>query len=131
MGHWLLIFIRNKGSIIFFDSFGFKPSFYGGKIEEFCLLYTRVRIGTQSQIQHSESLVCGCYCIYVGYYLCKGAGIDQILKLFTKRFKRKNDAIVENFTYKILGLKQTCSKMLCSSISFHTMCRRSCYCKRD
>lgn len=129
MGHWLLFFVNDRNSIIFFDSFGFDPKFYGGLIDKFSRLYNHVQIATRTQIQHSQSLLCGSYCIFVAFYLCKGKQIDQILKPFTRRNKRKNDAIVENFTFKMLGLKQTCSKMLCSAISFETFCKKYCLCK--
>ena len=70
MGHWILVYI-NKRCLIYFYSFGRSPSHYGGNIEINYHSFTCKRVINKSPKQYKYSLLCGAYCIYVAYQLCR------------------------------------------------------------
>lgn len=133
IGHWLLFYFNN-GKIIFFDSFAKDPLHYGGKILTFYLSYNNRRLALQRPSQNEKSMLCGAYCIFVGYYLCKGYSIDKLVKLISFTNKIKNDRIVEQFLYRLTGGKacnyrDRINISICYSRVFNSFCHGKCHCK--
>ena len=71
--YWVAIFISN-GVRDYFDSFGFEPP-----LEVIEYLKGEERYYTTFQIQKSEDVICGHFCIYVLYRLSNGAHFNDIL----------------------------------------------------
>lgn len=128
IGHWLL-FYGLKGNILFFDSFGKSPEFYGNNIELYAKMYKAKTINN-IQLQSNTSYVCGCYVLYFAYYLFTGRPINLILNKFSKTNRIKNDSLVEDFTMYLGKSVYNCKPGLCPTKMFKTKCRENCTCNQ-
>ena len=126
MGHWILIY-KNNDKHYFFDSFGFHPSIYGGNIASYCNTYNNIQLLLKKPIQSNNSYVCGAYCLYVAYYLCKNISVEKIITRFSKR-NLHNDKIVEKFIMDVSGNQHSCNKNMCGVLTFKTVCKNLCKC---
>ena len=124
IGHWLLIFINEKNTIYFFDSFGNEPQFYGQNISKCFDSYPfRKVIVFSKPIQNEFSMVCGAYVIMFGYLMSKHRKASYIKSKFGRN-SCKNDEIAVNFLYKNIGSGAD----LCPRVVFNRKCNRNCHC---
>lgn len=130
MGHWILFYV-NKKCVIYFDSFGNPSSFYGGNIDKYYNTFPCKRILTTYPVQYKYSLLCGGYCIYIAYNLCRNIRPCNILLTLSSRNRQRNDNTIENFLFHILGLKDICNKYFCGTKTFQSHCRQTCLCSRN
>ena len=80
MGHWVAFYIKDY-NLIFIDSFGMTPEFYGWDINDFYALYPGCRSKMLNKpIQNEFSYVCGAYCVVMPYLLSKF--FNQAYKIF-------------------------------------------------
>ena len=129
MGHWLLFF-NDGNSLNFFDSFGFHPKMYGGPIAKYFMGHRKAKIVTEHSLQNPASFVCGAYCIYFAYFMCKNLRHCDIISKFDVNNTRKNDKIVEAFVFSLTGDPDCCSKKyICGVLTFNSTCKKYCLCK--
>ena len=96
MGHWILLFFRNK-SLFFFDSFALDPSEYGGSIEYYFYNHNNSKYKmAKYQIQNINSLLCGAYCIYISSMLARNLPLKRIMKIFSRQ-TCQNDKFIQRF----------------------------------
>ena len=127
IGHWLLFYKRNS-CLYFFDSFALNPIAYGGAISKLFYNFPLHKIhGISDQVQSDSSYVCGAYCIFFANLMSNAYAIHRINSIFSKNTE-KNDLIVTNFLYNMIGIKISCSKHFCPSIVFNSRCRKFCCC---
>ena len=97
-GHWLVLFV-NRNSIVYFDSFGFAAEKYSEKLSDFIFALTS-NIGAQLEstpfpVQHTESRICGLYCIFVSSFLAENWKLTDIIQThFAAHSSKENDAKV-------------------------------------
>ena len=94
--HWFLIF-KEPSKIYFIDSFARHPRFY--RIEEKLRTMKKPITFSNEIIQNPFSTVCGEYCLFFAYHLCRNVPIETIYTLFTTDCI-DNDEIVKNFVWK-------------------------------
>jgi hypothetical protein len=76
--HWTCLFI-DKGKSYYFDSYGFEPTV---EVKEYC---KEPRVYSSFEIQQTNEIICGHYCIYVLYRLSNGDEFDDILDELYRR----------------------------------------------
>ena len=128
MGHWILFYIRDY-NLLFFDSFALEPRFYGWDIEEFYEMYPGCKsIMKNRPFQNEFSYVCAAYNIVISYLLSKNYSISRIKSMFTKN-TRKNDSLVSNYMFSLVGVGLSCTQKFCPGIMFGSNCRNYCQCQ--
>lgn len=130
MGHWILLYVK-KHCVIYFDSFGMLPSHYGGNIEKCYHSFNCKRIINKSPIQYKYSLLCGAYCIYVAYHLCRNISYVNILSKISSKNRIKNDIVIEDFLFRVLKMSNICNRRLCGTVTFKSHCRLKCECNNN
>ncbi len=81
--HWLAIWAPSQDKAIFFDSFGKPALFYGIEIDQFLTdNFTEPYGFNNIQLQHSTSDMCGMFCIFFLFYMCKGLSMREIVTKF-------------------------------------------------
>lgn len=84
----------------FFDSFGEQPIYYGEHIDNFLKEMTRdTKFPGEFEslsfpIQSPRSDLCGFYCVFIAYYLCKSYSLDFIINKFTTLQRDFNDSYI-------------------------------------
>ena len=96
--HWVLV-IFFKTQIIFFDSFAKHPSYYG--MDQKIYSIRRHLIVNKMRLQSHHTNVCGQYCIFFSYFLCRGESLENILKHFSRTNFLCNDEAVYKYVQKI------------------------------
>lgn len=95
--HWLLAYIKPKlKTIIWFDSFGHKPEYYGRRLAKWTEGYKLY--SSRKVIQAENSHYCGLFVLYFLYYLSRGVKIEKILQKFSRHL-HSNDCIVSRFAW--------------------------------
>ena len=95
--HWLLIHAKDK-QVYFIDSFGKDPKFY--KLENVPYqIRNEVKFLNKTQLQSSFSNLCGEYCVFFYFNLCRDKFLREILNYFSYDFSR-NDESVKSFMRK-------------------------------
>ena len=90
--HWLLIYVKDIKQVYFIDSFR--------KLEN--VLYqirNEVKFLNKTQLQSSFSNLCGEYCVFFAFNLCRDKSLREILNYFSYDFSR-NDESVKSFMRK-------------------------------
>ena len=97
--HWFLVFVTDE-KIYFFDSFGNHPEYFSIGNE----LYSSERdlIYFPIQLQSSTSSVCGHFCIFFSFFLCRKYNLQKIYRKFSHHYE-KNEELVFNFVNKIFS----------------------------
>ena len=109
IGHYVLFYIQggdlsNHVELIFGDSYGFHPNFYGGKIKEFFNSYPfSSKCLFDHEIQQDTSMVCGIYTIFFSHKLFKNIPLKTIKKYFGCN-KKRNDSLMLCYFRKIMGI---------------------------
>lgn len=99
--HWLAIYIQDKKTIEFFDSYGLSPETYGEDIARFVQKYSRMR-WNKTTLQSVTSNVCGHYCIFFIVKRCQGYCMKAIVRMLSRK---KNDFRMYLFVKKRYGVK--------------------------
>jgi len=97
--HWLAIWAESPDKATFFDSFGKPALFYGMEIDDFLSKhFTQPFDFNNIQLQHPSSDMCGMFCIFFLFYMCKGLSLREIVTKFEypKRLLM-NDRILKKF----------------------------------
>ena len=103
-GQWVIIYFKNTDSVIFFDSFGRDPSnVNNGYILKLYLDKYIVKFN-KFVLQSKFSNVCGCYCLYVAFYLCRSVLFRDMFCMFTKDVDY-NDRLIIQETKRLYILK--------------------------
>ena len=109
IGHYVIFYITGgEGTghvqLIFGDSYGFHPNFYGGKIKEFFNSYPSPSICLfNREVQQETSLVCGIYCIFFGHRLFKNKSLKGIKNYFGCN-KKHNDSLMLKYFHNTIGV---------------------------
>jgi hypothetical protein len=127
-GHWLLLVIKSKNNLLFFDSMGNHPFKYGENIAAFCKNFKNVTLCSRKQLQSSKSIHCGAFCIYFAFKICERYSVTDIIRTFDVNNLEKNDRMVEKFTVALMNGFEKCSDSLCASKTFQTLCEILCTC---
>ena len=78
--HWILIFFNETNdNVEFFDSLGYKPSFYGPDFMIFMKKFSTECYFTPVRIQPINSDLCGQYCCFYAHKRCQGFNMKYIL----------------------------------------------------
>ena len=80
---WLLVVILPQ-EITFFDSFARSPKHYA--MDKYLQKMKRQVVVNEMVLQGPLSNVCGEFCMFFGYFLCRGWRLADILKYFNKDF---------------------------------------------
>ena len=88
--HWVLVVILPH-EFIFFDSFAKSPNHYS--IDKHLRNMKRKIIINRMVLQRPLSNVCGEFCIFFGFFLCRGYRLEDILKYFSKDLSFNEKAV--------------------------------------
>jgi hypothetical protein len=88
--HWVSIFIKDKSSVFYFDSFAKPPI---PIIEQYLSKFKNV-VKNHKCFQSILSQTCAHYCIYFIFYSCKGNKFDNIINSLTNH---NSDVYVQRF----------------------------------
>ena len=95
--HWLLVYVYYD-SVVFIDSFGKHLTFYNLE-NTLYRIKNKLEFLNEIQLQSSYSNLCGEYCTFFAFNLCREKSLTNILNFFTSDFSR-NDASVKKFMNK-------------------------------
>ena len=88
MGHRFVLYNKDY-NILFIDSFGINPKFYGRDIKDFYALYPGCKnMMLKKPIQNEFSYVCGAYCVVTSYFLSKNYTINRFKSVFIKNTRK-------------------------------------------
>ena len=94
-GHWVLIYFVSFDSVLFYDSFGRDPSTVNnGYILQKYLDNYSIKF-SKFVLQSSFSNVCGYYCLYVAFYLCRDVLFNDMFCMFTKDVYYNDGLIIQ------------------------------------
>ena len=95
-GHWVVIYFKNFDDVIFFDSFGRSPTnVNNGRVLKMYLDKYNVKFN-EFVLQSKFSSVCGYYCLYVAFYLCRGVFFfKDMFCMFTKDVDYNDGLIIQ------------------------------------
>ena len=126
-GHWIMFWWSND-RIWFWDSFSFRPEDYGGAISSFYNSFQGQKIlAIKHAIQSDKSYVCGAYCIYFAFKMCRNRFKD--LTNTFGRNRERNDQIVTRFFENLVGIKLECRTLYCPMAMFNQRCKYFCRCE--
>lgn len=124
--HWILLFKpRNGEKMIFFDSFGKSPSDYGNCLREATIYFsTHTSFSgkyarSTKVLQSDEAAVCGIYCIFAAYQLCRNKTINTIENMFSNNRIENDRKICKWFKKYFHGKIINCRKgqhCICSKL---------------
>ena len=115
------MFYIKEYKLLFIDSSGMNPIFYGWDINDFYALYPRRKSMVLSKpVQNEFPYVCGGCCVVIPYLLSKNYTIKRVKSLFTEN-TRKNDAYATGYLYLLVGISLSCK--FCPEIMFVRGCR--------
>lgn len=90
--HWVSLYIDERGSAFYFDSFGMPPR--NSDIIRFMRLHSKKSVYNRKQLQHLSSIKCGRFaCVFV-ISILRGAGFKSIFDKFSNNLKI-NDIVIE------------------------------------
>ena len=96
--HWVLIYINSFPTPpIWFDSIGKKPIEYNIIFDNFLKRNGALYLVNTKRYQHTTSISCGQFCLYVADLLCVGENFSSILKRFDSKNLIKNDKLVDYY----------------------------------
>jgi len=131
VGHYVS-FINLRNKLLFIDSMAEDVDFYGDRIQKFYNNFVGNKsIMYKSAVQSRSSLSCGPHIIFTIYNLLLGKSYTYIYNKYTSN-KRRNDNMVENFTFSLSGYKNNCSRKLCPKLTFEReTCKMRCRCLKN
>ncbi len=98
--HWLAVLFSDRHAAYFFDSYGRALSLQQRPIQTF--IQSQVGIyglaSNPAQLQSESTAVCGQYCLFFAYYVCRNITLDKIVhKLESIRPVLLRDKFVYDF----------------------------------
>lgn len=69
--HWVCVYIASPEWGYFFDSYGFAPSFWDGRLEQFMQRHTNIFSWNTNSFQPLDSDTCGEWCLHAGDSMCR------------------------------------------------------------
>ena len=121
MGHYILL--AHKGNrLLCFDSYGLSVRDYSPYLASYidkCKGTGYKVIEVRKRLQGSASLVCGLYCLYIGYIIAIH-GLTGVYKIIRRRFSNtfsKNDRTVVSLCYSIFPLPG-CVRTFCTQSNY-------------
>ena len=94
-GHWVLIYFVSFDSVLFFDSFGRDHSIVNnGYVLQRYLNKYNIKFN-KFVLQSKFSNVCGYYCLYVAFYLCRNVLFNDMFCMFTKDVYYNDGLIIQ------------------------------------
>ena len=96
--HWTAAFLNTKNQLIYFDSCADEPS---DDLQKFLSRFASAS-KMQFRVQDYFSEVCGQYCIYFIYSLCKGKSFSKFCSKFSRSNLAKNDRFIRAWIMKFL-----------------------------
>lgn len=91
--HWTLYIKTDHCNISYIDSLAKDPKYYGicyKKMYEKLSKNLKVH-KLKNPLQADSSSLCGMYCIFFAYYICRGTSINTIISTFFTRNRLQND----------------------------------------
>lgn len=104
--HWLALYMENKQTLEFYDSFGLPPETYGEDIYRYVKTFKVVQWNILP-LQSPTSNVCGQFCIYFVVKRCQGFCMKMIV---TPLAGKKNDFRMYQFVKKRYGVNMIFKK---------------------
>ena len=104
--HWLAVYIQDKETLEFFDSYGLPPETYGEDITRFVNQHRRIQWNKMT-FQSLTSNVCGQYCIFFIVKRCQGLCMNSIINVLSRN---KNDFRMYQFVKKRYGVNMIFKK---------------------
>lgn len=97
--HWIAMFKPKAGKCVFIDSMGRDPMEYDIRIGATLKKMIRETIFYDFEkisypLQSYNSNLCGAYCIFILYFLCKGLPLSTILSWFHPYEQLLNDSLI-------------------------------------
>ena len=92
--HWIAMYIDEYQKCTFFDSFGFKPDFFG--LESYLNRISSNVEYNSKRLQGSNSSTCGHYCIFFILLKSRNFSLETILDMFSKSNFKLNDFLIRN-----------------------------------
>ena len=92
--HWLLFFFHNNRAY-YYDSLGNKLEYYGKDFTEFVKRFSIFYESSKIRTQPKNSSLCGYYCLYFAYKICKGNNMHDIIN------SMKSSTDIVNFVNKV------------------------------
>ena len=77
----MTIYLPDTGPVKFFDSLGKPPKYYHRFFQTFLISFDTCYLWNKVAYQSPDSILCGEYCLFFGYYRCRGMSIRNILKI--------------------------------------------------
>jgi hypothetical protein len=94
--HWVAIYVKDKNSVEYFDSFAQPPNKF---IENYLKKFQYLKIN-KTKIQSIFDTSCGSHVIYFLFHRCIGRPFDSIVKILNDPF---SDSFVKLFVYKLIN----------------------------
>ena len=95
--HWFLIYIEPT-KIYFIDSFARKPNYYG--IDWKLKTLKKPIYQLKNILQNPFSTVCGKYCLFFIYHLCRNYSLEYIVNNYFSNDCVLNDENVKDFVWR-------------------------------
>ena len=87
--HWVAIYLPEEGPVEFFYFLGRAPGHYHTYFKFFLLQFGRGYLWNKIAYQASDTILCGEYCLYCGYYRSRNLSIRQVLKTIRPKDKEQ------------------------------------------
>jgi len=103
--HWLAIHAKSADQVVFFDSFGKPPLFYGIEIDMYLNKYFNGQYReNRIQVQAMSSDMCGLFCVFFLYNMCAGLTLPEIMRKFEyPKHLKSNDALLIKFSKTVFS----------------------------
>lgn len=100
--HWVAFYVSGcRGE--FFDSYGFRPSFYSDVFHDYFSTNNLNLLYNDKRLQSTDSKTCGYYCVYYLVNRCKGVPMNEIVCPFSNDYNNNDlfifDVIRNTFPY--------------------------------
>lgn len=112
MGHWVVLY-GDRTKVLFLDSFGFPPVFYGEAFSHFMTKVGGTMYAFKEGFQGSDALTCGLYAIFFIHYTSRH-GLVKCIQYTYHHFRPSdkvlNDTLIKQ--YFALDMDQSCQLWL-------------------
>ena len=133
LGHWILVIKCKREKILYlFDSYAMSPMIYDNNLMNFMKKHVSLNKKRWNiRLQSYNTLVCGCYVIFLMYLIKKnddlGLGLNEMKTLFRSNNYFANDVKLVKIVYEIFKTLPDCKKMLCDeTVLDNKYCNRLC-----
>lgn len=95
-GHWVLVYKKRNGPLIFFDPLGQSPGEYSNKWLGWMKKSSARIIRNTRPVQPPQSALCGCYCLFVLFKLSHQCSFKNAMSHFSS-IRFHNDTMIAGF----------------------------------